>query len=126
MKSNNVIIKNSKIEGMGVFANRDFKKGEVVIKWDTSIILTALELKNLPENEKKYISSFRNKYILQQPPAKFVNHSCEPNTKVVDESSDIAIKDIKKGEEITSYYLTFFSTDETIRCNCKSEKCKKI
>jgi SET domain-containing protein len=125
MKYNDIIVKNSKIEGMGVFANRDFKKDEVVIKWNTDTILTDEEVKNLPEKEKRYISSFRNKYLLQQPPARFVNHSCEPNTKVVDESSDIAIKDIKKGDEITSYYLTFFSTDETIRCNCKSKKCKK-
>ncbi len=124
MKSNNVIVKNSKIDGMGVFANREFKKGEVVIKWNTDTILTDEDVKNLPEEEKRYLTAFKDKYILQQSPAKFVNHSCEPNTKVVDESSDIAIKDIKKGKEITSYYLSFFCTDETIKCNCKSKKCK--
>ena len=29
-----VAVKKSKIEGLGVFALRDFKKGEIVIKWD--------------------------------------------------------------------------------------------
>jgi SET domain-containing protein len=126
MKSNNVIIKNSKIQGKGVFANRDFKKGEVVIKWNTETILTDEEVKNLPKNEKRYVSPFQGKHLLQQPPARFVNHSCDPNTKVVDDSSDVAIKDIKKGEEITSDYSIFSSPDEIMKCNCGSKKCKNI
>lgn len=126
MKYNGVVVKNSRIEGRGVFANCDFKKGEVVIKWNTDIVLTDEEVKNLPKNEKKYISPFRGKYLLQQPPARFVNHSCDPNTKVVDDSSDMAIKNIKKGEEITSDYSIFFAPDEIMECNCKSKKCKKI
>ena len=35
-----VIIKDSKIQGKGVFANKNFKKGKMVMKWDASIILT--------------------------------------------------------------------------------------
>ncbi len=126
MKSNNVIVKKSKIEGKGVFANRDFKKNEVVIKWNTDILLTDIELKKLPENKKKYITPFHGKYLLQQPPARFVNHSCNPNTKVVDNSSDVAIKDIRKGEEITSDYSSFIAPDETMNCNCKSKNCRNI
>lgn len=126
MKTNDVTVKKSKIDWMWVFANRDFKKGEVVIKWDTSNILTALEVKNLPENDKKYVTTAKDIFFLQQPPARFVNHSCNPNTEVIDKKADIAIRDIKEGEEITSDYLTFFSTDKTIKCNCKSEKCKKL
>ncbi len=126
MKSNDIIIKDSKIEGKGIFANRDFKKGEVVIKWDTSVVLTKEEVKKLPEKEKKYISPFQGKFLLQQPPARYVNHSCDPNTKVVNDSSDVAIVDIKKGEEITSDYSIFYAPDEVMRCNCGSKNCKKI
>jgi len=35
-----VIVKKSKIHGLGVFASRNFKKGEIIIKWDTSHKLT--------------------------------------------------------------------------------------
>jgi len=31
MKS--VVVKKSKISGKGVFASRDFKKGEIVLRW---------------------------------------------------------------------------------------------
>lgn len=126
MQSDDIIIKDSKIEGKGIFANRDFKKGETVIKWDTSNVLTDEEVKKLPEKEKRYISPFHGKFLLQQPPARYVNHSCDPNTKVADDSSDVAITDIKNGDEITSDYSIFFSPDEVMKCNCGSKNCKKI
>jgi len=42
--SKDVLVKRSKIEGKGVFAKRNFKKGEVVIKWNTDTILTKEEV----------------------------------------------------------------------------------
>jgi SET domain-containing protein len=121
-----VVIRKSKIEGKGVFANRDFKKGEVVIKWNTDTILTKAEVEKLPEREKRYISPIGDRFLLQQPPVRYVNHSCNPNTKVVNDSSDVAIRDIKKGEEITSDYSIFFIPGRAMKCNCGSKNCKGI
>jgi len=121
-----VVVKKSKIHEKGVFANRAFKKGQIVMKWDTSKLLTKEEADNLPEKEKRYISPFKGKILLQQPPARYVNHSCDPNTKVAGNSSDVAIKDIKKGEEITSDYSVFFVPGETMECHCGAKKCKGI
>jgi len=53
MKTDNVIVKKSRIDGFGVFANKDFKKGEIVMKWDMSYTLSKEEIKALEENEKK-------------------------------------------------------------------------
>lgn len=122
----NIIIKKSTIEGEGVFANRDFKKGEVVIKWNTDTTLTKEEVDNLPEKEKRYAFPSGGKFILQQSPAKYVNHSCDPNTKVVDNNSDVALRDIKKGEEITSDYSDSFIPGQTMACTCGSKKCRGI
>ena len=47
-----VIIKKSKIEGKGVFAARDFKKGEIVVKWDISHQLSPEEAKNFLKQRK--------------------------------------------------------------------------
>ena len=48
-----VLIKKSPIAGKGVFANRRFIKGEVVIYWDTSHTLS--EVTDMPKQEvKKY------------------------------------------------------------------------
>ena len=125
MKSD-VTIKKSKINGRGVFANRDFKKGETVLKWDTSVILSKEEVGKLSSKEKNYISPFKGKFLLQQPPACYVNHSCDPNTKVIDDCLDKAIKNIKKGDEITTNYSAFFLPKETMECNCHSKNCKKV
>jgi hypothetical protein len=121
-----IIIKDSKIEGKGVFADRKFQKGEVVLKWDTSRILGQDEVDELDEHEKRYLSPFHGKFLLQNPPARYVNHSCDPNTKVVDECSDVAIRDIKKGEEITSDYSLFNIPGPAMRCKCGSKKCRGI
>jgi len=121
-----VIIKGSNVEGKGVFANRDFKTGETVMKWNVDTILSKEEVENLSEKEKRYIFPYGDRFILQQPPERYVNHSCDPNTIVVDNSSDVAIRDIKKGEEITNDYSGSFIPGEVMKCNCGSKNCKGI
>jgi len=57
-----------------------------------------------------------------QVPEKYVNHSCNANTRVGNQC-DIAIRDIKKGEEITSDYGkegSFIS----FKCECGSKNCR--
>ena len=76
-----VIVKKSRIEGFGVFASRDFKKGEIVIRWDLSHKLSPEEAKKVSKEEKRYLAYFNGKYILMQPPAMYVNHSCSANTR---------------------------------------------
>ncbi|MFH1276051.1 MAG: SET domain-containing protein [Candidatus Woesearchaeota archaeon] len=122
-----VEIRDSKINGKGVFALKDFKKGEIVIKWDLSKVLTDKEVTNLSEDEKKYLDFTNGKHVLQQPPARYVNHSCNPNTSVeIIKFCDVAIKDIKKEEEITSDYSTQLSEGIKFKCNCGDKDCRKI
>jgi len=118
-----VIVKKSKIQGRGVFAARDFKKGETVLKWDVSRELSEEEAENFPEDQKGYVAFWGGKYVLQLPPARYVNHSCEPNTFVKD-FCDIAKKDIKKGEEITSDYSTVPEPNMNMKCNCGGKDCR--
>jgi len=119
-----VIIKKSEIQGKGVFANKDFKKGEVVIQWKIGKIFTKKEVEVLPKDKQKYKNHIgRNKYIIANPPEGLVNHSCNPNTFVKD-SSDVALRDIKKGEEIVSDY-TREGPSSSFICNCGKKNCKK-
>ena len=119
-----VVVKESKIEGKGVYAARDFKKGEVVMRWDTSNVLDEKEANEVPEHLKRYLSPYHGKFLLQKPPARYVNHSCDPNTKVVNECSDVAIRDIKKGEEITSDYSVYSIPGKVMECHCGAKNCK--
>ena len=120
-----IIIKNSKIQGKGVFAGTGFRKKDIIMKWDNSVILTEKEAKKIPEKLKKYLVFFKGKYIMAQAPEKYLNHSCEPNTKE-GRLCDVAIRDIKKGEELTTDYLVNAPPHIKMKCNCGSRKCKKI
>lgn len=118
-----IIVKKSKINNKGVFAARDFKKGEVVLKWNPKILeKSEAEKIKIEENLKHYLYKVgKNKYFLMQPPEKFVNHSCGANTQAKN-SCDIAVKNIEKGEEITSDYGKGGSV--SFECKCGSKNCR--
>lgn len=121
----NVIIKKSKIHRKGVFAARNLKKGEIVLKWKGNKFFTKSEFNKLPKKKLTHIVCLkRNKYILMRSPEKYVNHSCNANT-FPKNRCDIVVKNIKKGEEITSNYLQD-SVFINFKCKCGSKNCKKI
>ncbi len=119
-----VIIKKSKIHGKGVFVNRDFKKGEVVIKYNLKK-LTKEEFENLSEKEKHFTCKEGKDYFLFLPPERYVNHSCNPNTNSINKC-DVAIRDIKKGEEITGDYSKENIPGLKMKCKCGSKSCRRI
>ena len=96
-----VIMGKGNLAGKGVYADRDFKKGEAVIKYNLKP-LTEEEYKNLPESEKMFTHSHWGVIQLYSEPERYVNHSENPNTyQDLTNKCDIALRDIKKGEEIT-------------------------
>ena len=99
---NNVVIGKGNLAEKGVYAERDFKAGEVVIGYNLKP-LTDQEFTNLPESEKMFMHSHRGIKHLYSEPERYVNHSSDPNTKQdLDAKQDIAIRDIAKGEIITT------------------------
>lgn len=119
-----IIVKKSKINKKGVFAARDFRKGEVVLKWNPKI-LGELEAEKIKGNQKHYLYKVgKNKYLLLQPSEKFVNHSCEANTHIKNMNCDVAVRNIKKGEEITSDYIKGISV--SFVCKCGSKNCRGV
>lgn len=98
---NNVFIDKGNLAGKGIYANRDFEKGEIVIKYKLKSI-SQKEYNKLPENEKDFIHIFKGQIFLYPEPERYVNHSDSPNTyqdHIL--KADIALRDIKKGELIT-------------------------
>lgn len=74
-----VFIGKGKLTGKGVYAVRDFKKGEVVIQYHLKPI-SKEENENLPESEKEFTHSYRGQIFLYQEPERYINHSKNPNT----------------------------------------------
>lgn len=120
---NNVIVKQSKIEGNGLFATRDIKKDEII-----GIVKGPV----VPDNNDSYKKySFNHlhaigngKAILNQEITKNINHSCEPNCGMKSIIQVVAMRDIKKDEEITVDYDTLEDDWEMV-CNCGSKNCRK-
>ncbi len=125
MNTDEVVIKESLIDGKGIFASRNFKQGEVILHWDTTQVIDKSELKKLDEEEKKYITLVNGQYTKMQEPEKFVNHSYNPDTYVKN-FCDVALRDISEGEEITSDYTDSLPPNTVIPCNCGSKRCRKV
>ena len=99
---NDVVIGKGKIFGKGVFAKRDFKKGEIVIKYNL-VPLTKKEYDSLSEMEKNFCHTYSRQIYIYSSPERYVNHSSKPNTiQDIKNQCDIAIRDIICGEEITT------------------------
>ena len=117
-----IIVRKSSISGRGVFANRDFCAREAVLIWDPKPIKKA-DIQKLNKEDLHFIEKIGRRFYVMQSPEKYVNHSCDPNTRT-DGRSDVALRNIKKGEEITSDYSD--SDMISFQCYCGSKKCKKI
>lgn len=97
-----MIIGKGNLAGKGVYANRDFKKGEVVIKYHLKP-LTPEGYKSLPKSEKVFTHTHWGVIHLYLEPERYVNHSKNPNTyQDLTNKRDVALRDIKKGEMITT------------------------
>ena len=85
-------IKNSEIEGLGLFAQEDIKKG------------TMLGITHVPHD------NFPNGYI-RTPLGGFYNHSTEPNCLNTPVPGGylalLTLRDIKEGEELSATYSLY-------------------
>ncbi len=120
----NLFFKPSKIHGQGIFAVRDFKKGEVVIILSSHPELSKEQVARLPKKEKQNISFIGGKYILI-PPEGRMNHSCDPNVFLKD-FKYFAKRNIQQGEEITTDYRKESEPGFSMTCRCGSKKCKRM
>lgn len=120
-----VEIKPSRIHGRGVFALRNYRAGELVLRWDTSRRVSVDQASALEKVDGVYLHPYdATSFLIGQSPECFVNHSCDNNTEVHD-FTDVAVRDIAEGEEITSNYETD-GAGLSFACHCGSAVCRGI
>jgi SET domain-containing protein len=125
-----LIVKKSR-NGRGVFARRQFEVGEIVYVVTGSLVSGDID-EDISDTVRDNLYRFDcDTYISSQGTlGDFFNHSCEPNTKIEKIKNIlhfVAIKVIKKGEEVTFDYSTLIAKDDMweMVCNCGSMACRK-
>lgn len=106
----------SKINGIGLFADQIISKGTLVQKFMPGFdqIIPEGEIQKLSEPAREQFLTYAyktkdRKYILCFDNTRFLNHSDNPNLISNDPTDeiDIAARDIHKGEELTVNYKDF-------------------
>ncbi len=117
--------------GYGVFASHDIPKGTIVYVKDslelvitpTDYLMHSDEMKDVVE-KYSYIDEKGNR-IISWDFAKYVNHCCNCNTISTGYGFEIAIRDIKAGEQITDEY-GIFNLETPMELVCGEHGCRKI
>lgn len=110
--------------GRGVFARVPIHPKETIF-YLTGKVIDFDEAVALP-HEAYVIQVGIDRYIDPYSPAKFLNHSCNPNSGFVDEIRLIATRAILPGEEIRfDYSTTMRERHWELDCHCGSPQCRQ-
>ena len=122
----------SPIQGFGLFAKENIKKGTVVAGWGGQVT-TKAEIKSLSADIVFHYALelypgfyLAERRLLDLDSADFINHSCSPNCKNVNKFIMITKRGIKKGEELTSDFSNHTKKGEKFVCNCEAKNCKEV
>jgi len=125
-------VKKSSISGMGLFAIKPIKKGEIVsIKGGHIVDLkTSLKIeKFLGDSFVEIDDNFAIGPLEKNEVGKimmFINHSCNPNVGIRGEITCVAMRNIKKGEDLFFDYAMLACSSYELKCNCGQKNCRKI
>ncbi len=124
-----VIVAESKIHGLGVFATRDFAEGEIILPIDDSRIVDDEHPLRPELGEQSYHCDYLagGKTVLMPWPERHINSCCDPNTYVKTINGIrhvVARKPIKSGEEITCDYIIDCHGGIVWQCSCGSARCR--
>lgn len=122
-------VRDSGIHGRGAFATRPIRAGERVAEYVGERISKSESLRRQEEGNE-YIFTLDEEVdidgLVEWNPARFVNHSCDPNceTEIEDESIwVVALRDIAPGEELTYNYCYDFEEYREHPCRCGTKRC---
>lgn len=135
----NLEIRKSPIAGVGVFANKDIHKGQTILFLSGEEMTTREILEIIRQGKERKDDPLQieeERYIDVDEFPRCVNHSCSPNSFIKGKNELVALKDIKKNEEVTFDYSTTmddnpdewsgFEINIDHTCSCGSKNCRKV
>ncbi len=133
------VVQQSHIHNRGVFAAKDIPKGTKILQYLGEKITKTVSLQRAQMREEHakntqgarvYIFDLNKRYDLDgdipDNPAKYINHSCEPNCEAVNLRGQIWIvakKNIKNGQELSFNYNYEWDHCLDHPCYCKTPSC---
>lgn len=131
------VMKGNSIAGFGIYANRPIRKGEIVFRGEEKAhrIVTKRHVEKHWSEEQKlnfrryaYAISEEVFVLWDEDPSEWApqNHSCDANTGV-DGLNVVALRNIKKNEELTLDYSRFLDENmESFECRCGADNCQGL
>ena len=116
----------SKIHGKGIILSRDVKKNEAVFLFKGKEVDYT---KGTWWCKPNHLQVGYARWIEPAPNSAgtFLNHSCGPTAGIHGKNRIVAMRNLKKGEEITvDYALSETYPLWHMRCRCKSANCRKV
>ena len=123
-----VEVRDKSLNGQGIFAKEDIKKGEIVfikgghILTRNEIFSSGVINSYFPISDEYYLGD-KNKE--EEDKIKlYQNHSCNPNVGLHGEITFVAMRDIHKDEELTVDYAFIDNEEYSFKCTCGSNNCR--
>lgn len=121
-----IYVKQTKDRGIGVFATQDIKKDELIAEFRGPVV-NIESLEGIPREVQDHLYNIGiGKYIIAKEPAVRTNHSCEPNAGIKDDVYLVAMRNIKKDEEVTFDYSMITADNWELKCACGTKSCRKL
>jgi uncharacterized protein len=131
-----VLLRDSPIEGRGLFAEDGFDEGDVVLRLAGRLV-DSVELQALFDAAAKdplaiYIDTitvFEDVHLVLPPATMlhFANHSCDPNLWHSGPYEVVARRPIQAGEELSIDYATHSGADGLMMdCRCGTPICRRL
>ena len=116
----------SKIHKKGVILNKDVKTDEIIFRFVGRRIKNEL----IPWHYgRTWLQIGYLEFIIPTPgtAGSYLNHSCDPNVGIKGRNTIVAMRPIKKGEEVTMDYALSDSLPLWhMSCNCGAKNCRKV
>lgn len=129
-RSPKTVVRQSSIQGRGLFAAENIREGEIVCVKGGHIFdrrtLKRLKEKLGPSEIQIGDDLFIGPVTEEEREGSmiFSNHSCEPNIGVVGQIVFVAMRDIAAGEELTHDWAMTDDDDSSMDCRCGAPSCR--
>ncbi len=130
IQNQNIIISLSKLHGRGLITTKAIRPEEKILHIKGKVLKLAAFFK-LPQKIKDNTYRFSaNEYLTPQGEyGDFLNHSCQPNSRVIKKGRRlylVATQKILKGSEILIDYSTILAKDDywIMKCSCGTKFCR--